>query len=338
MRPWRISLLVFCLACSVAERAPSSDAPSHSKERLIPNATRRVARASLLNSRLRNGPSLVTGRRKGCLIMPKSAALSPPLDRHNATIAFVVLTSLATWDQRGAQMLRTWGSLVQPPHSIWLASDRHIPLSPRDSQQVRQIINGNHSNPTRGGAHVRFVRALFEVSTRQHDWIMLGDDDTWVYPERMVEFASRQDPDRRALYGQIMCPYAINSLGTFCGGAGALYSPALVRALPDLRYILDNVERNITRAGYYEGGIASLVLSFAKGVLIHSVGFHSQPPQHYVGRTSSCSVCEISETTEDEPPLTFHYVDEFHQRAVQRYRHRGCKPNCKGLYLSLIHI
>lgn len=86
----------------------------------------------------------------------------------------------------------------------------------------------------------------------------------------------------------------------------------------------------VTQGTTYEEQLAPVITGPAGAVLVHARGFHSQPPQHYAG--AACAKCE---RYGGGLPLTWHYVDKYHQQKEARYLHSGCGGegrNCPGLH------
>jgi hypothetical protein len=161
---------------------------------------------------------------------------------------------------------------------------------------------------------------------------MLCDDDTFVYPSRVDALAASHDPAERALYGQIECPPPMHKKdypqGSFCGGAGALYSPSLIRGLRQL----GGNEPEYSKRTSYELRLVPVITGKLGGRIVHHSEFHSQPPAFYRAAAAAGDRGDHGSGA----PITWHYVDEDHQKYAVRYNNH-CRPACPALYYELFH-
>jgi hypothetical protein len=253
----------------------------------------------------------------------------------NATIPidFIVLTSLTTWESRGLQVARTWGLWVQPPHRLFFSTD--VPIYSFEDGLNAAFWTAD-SNKTRGRqtsknpAQRRFVQSLLGVPVRPEAWVLLCDDDAFVYPARVDALAAAHDPAKVALFGQIECPPPQHKKefpsGSFCGGAGALYSPSLMQGLRGLGDLPEYDARSTT----YEFRLVPVITGRLGGTLIHHREFHSQPPAFYRFAAANGD----REDHGGDAPITWHYVDAWHQSLAKRYNDH-CRPSCPALYQQL---
>ena len=96
-------------------------------------------------------------------------------------------------------------------------------------------------------AQTRHLLTMADLYERFPDkmWYVWGDDDTYFYPEGIVEFLSDKDPNELKVFGVVYCAWdsvasiikPVRSCHPFCqGGAGAFFSHKLMSSIaPYLR-------------------------------------------------------------------------------------------------------
>ncbi|EPB73188.1 hypothetical protein ANCCEY_07696 [Ancylostoma ceylanicum] len=75
---------------------------------------------------------------------------------------------------------------------------------------------------------------IYHYISKNFDWYMKADDDTYVIVEHLKEYLSTLDPNKPYYLGYILKPYLLH--GYNAGGAGYVLSRAAVRIFNDLLY------------------------------------------------------------------------------------------------------
>jgi hypothetical protein len=232
-------------------------------------------------------------------------------------ILYIVVTSRKTWAARGTAIERTWGSAVRSPSALVFASDYAI------NTKKSTVWVSPHLETVSVRAGARFIDALLQVHVPRRNWVFLADDDVFVNHRMVLQLASQLDPAWPTIHGQVRCGLP-PPLRNFCGGAGALLSPKMLSVLRDHAV---EVARTRTDGGSYEGPLCKLVHEMQLGTLFHHAEFHSQPPMWY----------RAGGHEEERPPvepITYHYVDEWHQMTWGRRQYK-CGDHCHALYDEL---
>lgn len=224
-------------------------------------------------------------------------------DAMSPKILFVVLSG-AGWDEIGSQGSDTWHKHVVQPHRLRIASNvchKSVP----ESVLLHQPGVDTHKDSQR-----RFLDVIFNAPMHPSEYLFLVDDDAFVIVPNVERFIkeqilSSQDPN---IYGQISC-------SDLCGGGGALFTPGSLKHLKDSR---DAVMREFFDEGspFDWDVVLSRVISSHRVPKLKMVdrggNFNSQPPNFY--DRYAYAVNSVEAIRQKDLPLTFHYVDQVHQR------------------------
>ena len=244
-------------------------------------------------------------------------------------VVFVVLTG-KSWETIGIQGWRTWHRHVVGPLRLVLASDTLIPGVP-ENLVFLQTGENNHASASR-----RFLDALLKVDLLQDEYMFLIDDDAFVVTYNVYAFVRELEKVKKhsvgvrsiqgRIYGEFRCP-------DLCGGGGVLLDPSalhLLRAAGNL--LLDGFDN--ARHKFYDTVLSEVIkTSFMDITTTDCAGlFNSQPPNHYAYHSKPG--LDLTSSSRQMMPMTFHYVDEMHQSANNASHGYNCDP-CVSLIPEL---
>lgn len=233
----------------------------------------------------------------------------------SASILYVVATNSKTYADRVPHILDTWAKSVVAPDRIVLSVDRQLSISGVPQWKANLANDDGGYDAGRD----RKMHVITNIPLRPNEWLMLMDDDAFAITFSLKELVGTLDPKKSAAYGQVQCR------GNLCGGAGILFSPALMQ---NLRQRQPDYQRGTPDDQF----ISNFIRSNKLGSLVHHEGFRSQAPSHYVLHP-------------DDPggplpqnPITFHYVDAMHQRRWKdNYKCGKCGELYHALYRKYYH-
>lgn len=248
----------------------------------------------------------------------------------NTHLVIVVLTG-KSWGTIGVQGWRTWHRHVTGSTRLVLASDRPIPEVPSNLVHI-QAGKDSHDSASR-----RFIEAILEVEMLQDEYMFLVDDDAFVVTHNVETFVRELEKvkyrssvhgsrDDGHVYGEFRC-------ASLCGGGGVLLDPEALRMLrASGNLLLDLFDINPSRNRCYDVVLSKAIENlFPNITMMDCAGFfNSQPPNHYQFQPSDSTSSLLRKAL----PVTFHYVDEFHQSAFNVSFGYKCDP-CVSLIPEL---
>ncbi len=149
----------------------------------------------------------------------------------------------------------------------------------------------------------------------------LASDDAFVNHAAVLRLVLTLDGSDSTAHGEVC------AADRFCGGAGILFSPAM---LGRLRSRADAVARiAVWKAGRaYELGLCRSIVALRLGKMYGHEEFHSQPPGAYAEARNGPR----------REPISYHYIDAPHQLGLAKdpARRYACPvPECGPLYALL---
>ena len=241
------------------------------------------------------------------------------------SIVFVVLSG-ANWNTIGIQGAMTWHKHIKPPHRLVVATN--VPTVLAEGKVYQQVGENSHKDSQR-----RFLDVVLRLPLKPREFLVLVDDDVFVSVHGFIRFVdsevkshSRMPP---SVYSQLACPH-------ICGGGGALFTPpaiSLLRKNKNEQQIMLEYHDNITPWDW--DVVLSKVAPKIKGLVLSNYegNFNSQPPNFltrfpYQDAESRSRLRSL--------PLTFHYVDEYHQNKYNdTYLCGTCRSLIPKLYREL---
>lgn len=215
-------------------------------------------------------------------------------------ILFLVITTAKYHDTRVRAILNTWAKDLQS--NIYFFTD--------GPGTYPQLVNLRVSSDYHS-ASLKTVLALIHAWTylggQQSEWVMISDDDTFIYTDRLYAFAKDQQPNEGLCFGNKLKLYPdLPDLNYPSGGAGYLVSH---RALAMLQSHLHQC-----RLYPFSDVTIGTCLQAAGVPIIDVSGFHSQPPEYYFQPHTP----ELPESIRHA--LTFHYIKP--ERMIDLYDDR----------------
>lgn len=252
-----------------------------------------------------------------CVLYAVKDTLSP-----KRAIVFVVLSG-ANWNTIGIQGALTWHKHIKPPNRLVIATNKPTVLT--KGVVYRQEGVNSHKDSQR-----RFLDVVLRLPLKPHEYLVLVDDDAFVSVHGFTSFVDSEILKSDSLvpasvYSQLACPH-------ICGGGGALFSPAaisLLRLNKNKEQIL--FEYHDENTPWDWDVVLSKVAPKVKGLVLlnYEGNFNSQPP-NFLARFPYPDA--EAQTRLLSLPLTFHYVDEYHQK---KYNDTYSCDTCKSLIPKL---
>ncbi len=244
----------------------------------------------------------------------------------STSLALVVLSG-KSWEYAGKHGWLTWQRHTGRSIRLSIATDVRICDVPRE---LLYLQNGLADY---GSAQGRFIDVILNFPVDEKVYLFLVDDDAFVVTHNVIRFYRTyvlRDRDPGYIYGQLKC-------STLCGGGGVLISPrALVRLRANREQLKLHCMSSVDPPIYRFWDVCVSEFAFRIGVtLVDREGnFNSQPPNF--GQRERYD--EDSLKRFDDLPLTFHYVDAYHQTLYSDHYGYKCKnhsDNCISLIPQL---
>lgn len=159
-------------------------------------------------------------------------------------LAFGIWTGIETFDTRMIPLSKTWLQLVPEIHvysdeiplnsseSI-VNSSNHLNIKFHEMPMKSHHLVGTKFSGKWNSVQSRHLFAVVDLYKRypNRTWYILGDDDTYLYPEALISFLSQQDPNVAQIFGKTFYvfdqinrffPYPEKAHSFVQGGAGIL--------------------------------------------------------------------------------------------------------------------
>ena len=217
-------------------------------------------------------------------------------------IFYAVLTMYKNHATRCMTIKKTWGARLPWDHLIFY-SDRAETVLPLN---VVALADSNlPENRMYDDAQDRFTyrvmpHAAGKLAALNMSWLLLADDDTFVWPENLQHLVVPYDPRRWIWLGQ-RCPL-FEGRRSFCGGAGFVMSAALASVATCVLPLCKSL-RATQREKPYDR-VMGICLEELLHIRVADVPeFNSQPPHFYMTKDGQS----------DRPygfgaAVTFHYL------------------------------
>ena len=157
------------------------------------------------------------------------------------------------------------------------------------------------------------LRALQGTNYATSDWIIVCDDDSLMFPSRIEQFLSTQNPDIPVCFGRRIKDFPpLPDLHYPGGGAGYALSRAALALLQ---------EKLPTASLYaYSDVTIGVLLALLKIPVVHVRGFNADPPERCAQNGSPESRIRVMKQA-----LSFHYIQA--ERMVSLFRETEALPH-----------
>ena len=236
---------------------------------------------------------------------------------NQVSVVYAILTG-PSWETIGQQGAATWYQNVTRPDRVVLASNHKLNVQ---YEVYFQIGIDEYVDAGR-----RFLDVLLNLPIRRNEWLFIADDDTFIIVHNALRIVKQVDTCTNCIYAELACE-------PICGGGGVLINPNTIKLLRQRKH--DILSFNLER-GYRSGDhtLSHFILEHMQdSIRLEDLQghFNSQPPNFYkkYPYKSALSVERLRVS-----PVTFHYVDEFHQK---RYNDTYKCGKCESLIPALYH-
>lgn len=245
----------------------------------------------------------------------------------------VILTSSDTIFNRGKQVCETWGKSCDKLVFALNSQDLYTKLNVTQEQKkflneiTKLELNHTETYDKMDIKVLNTIRLVYKIYGKSYTWTFLADDDTFIYPNKLLKFIKNHNTSLPYAYG-----YTFNIIvpnGYHSGGAGILFTQ---ESLKRLHNAIDNNKCNFNHTegfGDVALGFCYEVANVTCGYSLDSVGreiFHPMDPiSHYYGyntdwlnsysshpvrnETDCCSIDSISFHKVEDMYLLIKYAD-----------------------------
>ena len=161
-------------------------------------------------------------------------------------LSFGIWTGIETFDTRMISLSKTWLQLIPEIHVIPLnsselivSSSNHLNIKFHEIPLKSHHLIGTKFSGKWNSVQSRHLFAVVDLYKRNPDktWYILGDDDTFCFPEALIDFLSNKDPNEPQIFGKTF--YVFEQINRFFpkpenihsfvqGGAGILVSKKMM--------------------------------------------------------------------------------------------------------------
>jgi hypothetical protein len=204
-------------------------------------------------------------------------------------IIFLVVTTRKYHDTRARAVLRTWANGLDGQIFFFTDGDG-------DSSQFvnLHISSGYHSASLKNV--LALVHAWNYLGGQTADWVMVSDDDTFVYVDRLRQFLRDKNPSENVCYGNKLNHYPeLPELIYPSGGAGYVLSCCALASL--------QIPLHQCRLYPFSDVTIGVCMTDAGTRFVPAPGFNSQPPEVAHPELKSLDFRSL-----DQHPITFHYI------------------------------
>ena len=240
---------------------------------------------------------------------PPQPPSPPPLDV-SRDVLYAVITSSAT-PQRCVTIRETWGAGVAAG-LLTFYTDSDFGARVRASLAPAAVVA--LSNHSAGGesyeaaqhrmASLVLPHAYSRMETFGCSWLLLSDDDTFVWPRHLATLLAPLDPRERHWLGQecsgSFTRRAQERVVWFCGGAGTAMSLAFVRAAACVAPLCIQLA---SAYAPYDQRLGICLRNHLKTTVADRPEFNSQPPHFY-----ATALGRKQRPHGFGQPITFHYL------------------------------
>jgi hypothetical protein len=218
-------------------------------------------------------------------------------------ILFLVVTTRKYHDTRVRAVRQTWANSLSSKVFFFTDGDGDSP------QFVNlHISSGYHS------ASLKNVLALVHAWTylggQAADWVMVSDDDTFVYVDSLRQFLRDKNPSENVCYGNKLNHYPeLPDLIYPSGGAGYVLSCCALASL--------QIPLHQCRLYPFSDVTVGVCMTDAKTRFVAAPGFNSQPPEVAYPELDSEKLKAQGFRGVEPHPITFHYVQP--DRMIELY-------------------
>ena len=196
----------------------------------------------------------------------------------------------------------------------WAPTVSHIRFYSNEGHKLdsRVVVAAPHATTRQQVVDLRYSIALkhatHTATILRLPWIMMLDDDTFVYPRNVDRLLKRSAPSSTFLGQQ--CP-ALHGFRSFCGGAGWIARTSLCRRLVKA---LPTCKRKYAREADYDRVFGLCLFRHMNVTPTWVPQLNSQSPVFY-----ETALGKSDRPTGYERAATFHYVPTFYAEAHQHY-------------------
>lgn len=235
-------------------------------------------------------------------------------------LSFGIWTGIETFDTRMVSLSKTWLQLIPEIHvysdevpsnssRIITESSNHLNIKFHEIPLKSHHLIGSKFSGKWNSVQSRHLFAVVDLYKRNPDrmWYVLGDDDTFFFPESLAEFLSLQDPDVPQIFGKTF--YVFDQINRFFpnpeikhsfvqGGAGILISKKMMSIIHSYLPICAEIYTGFNFPS--DMRLSACIQRFTN--LTEDI-FRYSPLLH--GNTPNSS---IAKPRYDSSPISFHHV------------------------------
>lgn len=294
-------LLLVWLGLSVGEAAQCSVDPSDSR-------CERTVAAKVPPVLLQVPPILL---QSGASLEQKTAM--PEVDdeaRETHKLLAVLMRNGGPSSQKRVQSIRsTWAQDLEEGSLILLEADAGCEAQYGDN-------HGMGLTCLEAKAHLKLMNRT------DFDWLLVVDDDTYVFAERLRDTLLGMDPEKKAVYGIPGCGHCSKGRTGFCGGGGYMLSRKNLLRMAGLEH---GPALQASQASFLQSFMstpdASPECDVRFGCVAQDAGLKPIAVKGLYGWSVKGAHKErrIVELKQDDPPLVLHYIsNDSHMQLIRR--------------------
>lgn len=230
------------------------------------------------------------------------------LGQNHKLLAILMRTGGPNSHERLKSVNRTWAQDLE---------DGSLFLLPPDAECVAKYGNNHGMGLTclEAKAHLKLM------SRTDFDWLLIVDDDTYVFAQRLRDTLQGMDVDKKEVYGIPGCGKCAHGLHGFCGGGGYMISRVNLLRMASLEHgpVPAAIQSSFLQSFMQNPDNDWCDVRFA--CVAQDAGLKPTAVKGLYGWSISGATKErrIVELKQDAPPLVLHYIsDDAHMQLIRR--------------------